>query len=154
MTASVTQPPDARYANLKELLVKPVSVNDLLTAIKKIHKNGTGPAQAVQADQPAIVTVITSPASGAVVASGTRFPVIGTAQFGPDQALHYKVEVSGGQFNDNWVMMGATHNSPVVNGELERLGDLAPGSYQVRLVVIARNGNVAQPPYVVPFRVQ
>ena len=81
-------------------------------------------------------------------------PVIGTVQFSPDQALYYKVEISGGQFGGNWVTVGDTHSNSVVNGQLEYLAALPPENYQVRLVVVGHDGNFVQPPYTVAFTAQ
>ena len=47
-------------------------------------------------------------------------PIIGTATFDPQQVQFYKIElgiVDGD--NVNWVTLGDTHNTPVVNGPLE-----------------------------------
>ena len=102
---------------------------------------------------PIVITAqILSPTPGQVVSGET--PVIGTVQFSPDQALYYKVEISGGQFGGNWVTVGDTHTNSVVNGQLEYLAALPPDNYQVRLVVVGHDGNFVQPPYTVPFTAQ
>ena len=102
---------------------------------------------------PIVITAqIQSPTPGQVVSGET--PVIGTVQFSPDQALYYKVEISGGQFGGNWVTVGDTHSNSVVNGQLEYLAALPPENYQVRLVVVGHDGNFVQPPYTVAFTAQ
>jgi hypothetical protein len=99
-----------------------------------------------------ISAFISSPAPGEVLTPG--FPILGTAQFGPDQAVYYKVEVSGGQFGESWATIGETHPSSVVNGQLEFLPPVQPGNYVVQLIVVGLDGNYVQPPYSVSFTVQ
>jgi hypothetical protein len=101
---------------------------------------------------PAIVTAyISQPTPGQVITDNT--PVIGTAQFSPEQALYYKLELGGGQFGGNWVTMGDVHYDSVINGQLEVLPGpgLSSGNYVIRLVVVGHDGNFVQPPYEVPF---
>jgi hypothetical protein len=101
---------------------------------------------------PAVVTAfISQPTPGQVV---TDFiPIIGTAQFTPAQAQYYKIEISGGQFGENWVTMGDVHYNSVVNNQLEILQgpNLQPGTYTIQLVVIGNDGNWVQQPYQVSF---
>jgi membrane peptidoglycan carboxypeptidase len=100
-----------------------------------------------------ITAFISQPTAGQVVYA--NMPILGTASFTPQQALFYKLELSGGQFGDgNWVTMGTTHNNPVVNGQLEILPGLSPGNYMLQLAVVGLDGNYVQPPYQVPFTVQ
>ena len=100
---------------------------------------------------PTITTaVITSPTPGQVLTQET--PIMGTVQFTADQGKFYKLEVIGGPFAD-WVTIGTTHTENVVNGQLENLyvPGLAPGAYQLRLVIVDGGGGFLQAPYVVPF---
>ena len=89
------------------------------------------------AGNPAVVTAfISQPTPGQVISD--TIPIIGTAQFTSDQALYYKVELSGGQFGGSWVTLGDTHYGSVVNGQLEMLQapGLQPGNYVLQLVVV------------------
>lgn len=107
------------------------------------------------AGNPTVVTAfISSPSSGQTVSGSV--PIIGTAQFTPDQAVYYKLELSGGQFGSNWVTLGEVHPNSVVNGQLEILpGErLQPGQYALQLVVVGLDGNFVQQPYQVTFNVQ
>ncbi|MFW5772182.1 MAG: transglycosylase domain-containing protein [Phototrophicaceae bacterium] len=103
---------------------------------------------------PAVLTAfISSPVPGQMITEPV--PIMGTAQFTPEQAAFYKLEIIGGQFS-NWVTIGDTRSNPVVNGQLEVLPGppgLQPGSYRLRLVIIGVDGNVVQTPYEVPFTV-
>jgi len=100
-----------------------------------------------------ITAFISQPTAGQVVFAD--MPILGTASFTPQQALFYKLELSGGQFGDgNWVTMGTTHNNPVVNGQLEILPGLSPGNYMLQLAVVGNDGNYVQQPFQVPFSVQ
>ena len=49
--------------------------------------------------------------------------------------------------NINWLTLGETHNTPVVNGVLEMLyaEGLAPGSYWLRLIVVKDSNYVGEP---------
>jgi penicillin-binding protein 1C len=96
-----------------------------------------------------VTAFITQPAPNQVVYA--NMPILGTANFTPEQALYYKLELFGGQFGENWVTLGETHGSPVVNNALEILPGLQPGSYILQLVVVGNDGNYVQPPYQVPF---
>ncbi|MFQ5399487.1 MAG: transglycosylase domain-containing protein [Anaerolineae bacterium] len=89
---------------------------------------------------------ITSPKDGDTV-SGVM-PIQGTADFDPAVVQFYKIELGipdGG--NINWVTLGETHNTPVVNGTLEALytDALAPGDYFLRLIVIKDSNYVGEP---------
>ena len=99
---------------------------------------------------PVVTAYISSPAPGQEV-SGV-IPIIGTADFTPQQAQYYKLELRGPQFPD-WVTLGTTHSEPVVNGQLETLAaaGLQPGQYFLRLVIVGLDGNYLQTPYEVPF---
>jgi hypothetical protein len=101
---------------------------------------------------PAIMTaVINQPLPNQVV-SGSM-PIIGTAQFTPQQAQFYGLEIIGGQW-EHWTPIGELHYNPVVNGQLEILPVLPPGSYRLRLVIVGLDANIAQQPFEIPFSVQ
>ncbi|TVR19980.1 MAG: hypothetical protein EA396_11580 [Anaerolineaceae bacterium] len=101
---------------------------------------------------PAVVTtLITSPAQGEIV--NGAMPIMGTAQFTPEQAWFYKVEIIGGQFN-NWTDIQDVRYDSVVNGQLGTLPVLPPGNYGLRLVMIGNDGNLLQPPYEIAITVQ
>ncbi len=100
-----------------------------------------------------ITAVISSPTPNQVMPS-TGFPIIGTAEFGQNQATYYKIEITGGQFGDQWLTIGSTHPNSVVNNQLEFVQGLQPGNYQIQLIVVGLDGNYVQAPYKVPFTVQ
>jgi hypothetical protein len=101
---------------------------------------------------PAFLTaVITSPQPNETLSG--QVPIYGTAQFTGEQALYYKLEIIGGQFQ-GWTTIGPVHHQPVINGQLDTLPALPPGSYRLRLVIIGTDANIAQQPYEVPFNVQ
>ncbi|GAB4573643.1 MAG: transglycosylase domain-containing protein [Anaerolineae bacterium] len=93
---------------------------------------------------------ISSPAPGQEVNS--VIPIMGTANFGPDQAEYYKLEIRGPAFPD-WVTLGEPHANAVVNGQLETLAaaGLPSGTYYLRLVIVGLDGNYLQEPYQVAF---
>jgi hypothetical protein len=101
---------------------------------------------------PVITAFISEPQPNQTVSS--NMPILGTVQFSPQQASYYKLELIGGQF-PNWVTLGETHTSSVVNGQLEFLQaeGLQPGNYELQLVVVGNDGNYVQQPYRVPFTV-
>jgi hypothetical protein len=79
--------------------------------------------------------------------------IIGTAQFSPQQAQYYKIEIVGGQFGD-WTPLGDIHSTPVVNGQLETLFTPALNrgtAYRLRLVIVGLDANWLQAPYEVEF---
>lgn len=95
---------------------------------------------ASQVNVPAnVIAQITSPASGAVMRQG--FPIMGTARFDSNQALYYKVEISGGQFGSDWVTIGDIHANSASNTQLEFLNAVQPGSYSLRLVIIGTDSS-------------
>jgi penicillin-binding protein 1C len=107
------------------------------------------------AGNPTVVTAfISSPAEGQTVSGDV--PIMGTAQFGSNQATYYKLELSGGQFGESWVTLGEVHPNSVVNGQLEVLpgSRLQPGTYALQLIVVGLDGNYVQQPYRVNFNVQ
>jgi penicillin-binding protein 1C len=97
---------------------------------------------------------ITSPASGDQV-SGV-IPIEGIASFDPSQVLFYKIELGMGDLNNpQWVTLGDTHNTPVVNGLLEMLhaDALPPGDYLLRLIVVMQDSNYAGEPHTIPIKI-
>ncbi len=100
---------------------------------------------------PVVTAFIASPANGQTISG--PFDIVGTAQFSPEQADYYKIEIFGGPFT-NWTTVNNIHSTSVVNGVLESLPALSPGSYQFQLVVVGRDGNYVQPPYQISVNVQ
>ena len=102
---------------------------------------------------PVVITAfISEPSSGQIVSEG--YPIVGTVQFSPQQALYWKLEIHGGQFGDQWVTMNDVRYDSVVNGQLSTVPGLQPGDYQVQLIVVGNDGNYVQAPYQVQFTVQ
>ncbi len=97
-----------------------------------------------------ITAYIHQPAAGTEIAG--NIPILGSAQFRPDQAQFYKLELRGGPHLD-WTTLGSTHTQAIAAGQLEWLPALPSGDYQLRLVVIGWDGNFLQPPYEIAFRV-
>ncbi len=97
---------------------------------------------------------ITDPKEGDTV-SGV-IPIVGTADFDPEVVQFYKVElgIPDGD-NINWVTLGETHNTPVVNGTLEILyaDALPPGSYFLRLIVV-KDSNYVGEPHMIQFEIE
>ncbi len=97
---------------------------------------------------------ITDPKQGDTL-SGV-LPIIGTADFDPQVVEFYKIEL-GIRDGDsvNWVTLGETHNTPVINGPLEMLhaDALPPGSYYLRLIVV-KDSNYVGEPYTIEFTVE
>ncbi len=94
---------------------------------------------------PAIWRIVT-PRSGDKV-SGI-LPIVGTADFDPAVVQFYKIELGIPEGdNVNWVTLGETHNTPVVNGVLEMLhaDALPPGNYYLRLIVVKESNYVGEP---------
>ncbi len=107
-------------------------------------------AQQASAGPIVVEAYISSPAPGQQV--NEIIPIIGTANFSPDQAQVYKFEIRGPQFPD-WVTLGEPHTSPVINGQMETLAaaGLQPGTYYLRLIIVGLDGNYLQEPYQVSF---
>ncbi|MEP7292303.1 MAG: transglycosylase domain-containing protein [Chloroflexota bacterium] len=102
---------------------------------------------------PVVITAfISQPTAGQIVSPG--FPIAGTVQFSPSQALYWKLELYGGQFGNQWVTMNDVRYDSIVNGQLETIPNLQPGDYQMQLIVVGNDGNYVQAPYQVPFTVQ
>jgi penicillin-binding protein 1C len=98
-----------------------------------------------------VTAFISSPAPGQAVTDAMA--IIGTAQFSPQQAQYYKIEIVGGQFGD-WTPLGDIHSTPVVNGQLETLFTPALNrgtAYRLRLVIVGLDANWLQAPYEVEF---
>jgi hypothetical protein len=101
-----------------------------------------------------IVYRILSPADGDTVSGNV--PIVGTASFDPAEVQFYKVELgipSGTEVQ--WLTIGDTHNTPVVNGQLEyfQAEALPPGTYFLRLIVV-KDSNYAGEPHVVQITVE
>ena len=89
---------------------------------------------------------ITSPADGDTISGNV--PIIGTASFDPAVVEFYKIELGVPNGPDvQWLTLGDTHNTPVVNGQLEWLQaeGLSPGVYYLRLIVIEDSNYVGEP---------
>ncbi len=75
-------------------------------------------------------------------------PIEGTADFDPAVVQFYKIELGIPQENGvNWVTLGDTHSTPVINGTLEMLHAeaLTPGDYFLRLIVVKDSNYVGEP---------
>ncbi|MFN8423598.1 MAG: transglycosylase domain-containing protein [Anaerolineae bacterium] len=86
----------------------------------------------------------------------SRTVLTGTATFNPSEIEYFKVELSRRDVVPaEWITLGQTHTSGVVDGPLEVLdaASLAPGDYTVRLVLVKKDGNFLDPPYSVPIRI-
>jgi len=105
------------------------------------------------AGQTILTAYISAPTPGQVLPANTDLAITGTAQFTPQQAEYYKIDLIGGQFGD-WTTIGPVRNNPVVNGQLDTLPALPPGEYRMRLTIVGVDGNDAQPGFEVPFIVQ
>jgi penicillin-binding protein 1C len=91
---------------------------------------------------------ITSPKHGDTVDG--ILPIVGTANFDPAEVEFYKIELGIPQEASNeiqWLTLGDTHNTPVVNGTLEMFhaAGLPPGNYFLRLIVIKDSNYVGEP---------
>lgn len=86
------------------------------------------------------VAVINSPTSNSVVRGVV--PIVGSSDH--SQFQFYKVEFSPEPVTGNqWQIIGATHNAPVINGVLENWNTTAlpDGSYTLRLQTVKLDGN-------------
>ncbi|HEX6384669.1 MAG TPA: transglycosylase domain-containing protein [Anaerolineae bacterium] len=107
-------------------------------------------AQVRDPNTPAVYRII-SPKAGETV-SGV-LPIIGTADFDPAVVQFYKIELGIPEgSNVNWVTLGETHNTPVINGTLEMLhaDALPPGNYFLRLIVV-KDSNYVGEPHTIPI---
>lgn len=98
-----------------------------------------------------VSAMITSPTAGQVISGSV--PIWGTAQFAPDQAWFFKIEIIGGQFS-SWTDIQDVRYDSVSSGQLGTLPVLPAGNYIIRLVLIGLDGNILQAPHEVPFTVQ
>jgi penicillin-binding protein 1C len=81
-------------------------------------------------------------------------PIVGTADFDPANVQFYKLEI--GTPDGQWLTLGDTHSTPVVNGQLETLHADAfpPGAYALRLIVVGSDSNYVGDPHTVTFTIQ
>ncbi len=82
-------------------------------------------------------------------------PIVGTADFDPNIVQFYKIELGSPDGSSiQWVTLGETHSSPVVNGTLEMLhaDALPPGNYFLRLIVV-KDSNYVGEPHTIAFTV-
>jgi hypothetical protein len=94
---------------------------------------------------------VTSPQPNQVLSSPT--PIMGTADFTPEQAQYYVFEIIGGPYGE-WTRIQEPHYNGVVDGQMEVLYPPAQsGNYFLRLLIIDHGHNIAQQPFVVPFTV-
>ncbi|MDT8304638.1 MAG: transglycosylase domain-containing protein [Anaerolineae bacterium] len=95
---------------------------------------------------------IRSPRDGDAV-SGI-VPILGTADFDPALVQFYKLEL--GTPDGQWLTLGDTHNTPVVNGQLETLHADAfpPGTYTLRLIVVGSDSNYVGDPDTVVVTIE
>jgi penicillin-binding protein 1C len=83
-------------------------------------------------------------------------PIMGTADFDPAVVQFYKIELGIPEGdNVNWVTLGETHSTPVVNGPLEMLhaDALPPGDYFLRLIVV-KDSNYVGEPHMIQFTIE
>ncbi len=104
----------------------------------------------VPAGPSAVTAFISSPAPGEFINGAV--PIMGTAQFSPEQAWFFKLEIIGGSFG-SWTDIQDVRYDSVVNGQLGTLPALPSGNYVLKLAMIGTDGNVLQAPYEVPFSV-
>lgn len=81
-------------------------------------------------------------------------PITGTADFDPANVQFYKLEI--GTPEGQWLTLGDTHNTPVVNGQLETLHADAfpPGTYTLRLIIVGSDSNYVGEPDTVTFTIE
>ena len=103
---------------------------------------------------PGVAANIVSPAPGSTISIAQQLDIVGTASYEPGQALHYMVQIKGGQWPD-WVVVHDIHAMSVTNGVLESIppGGLPPGDYSLRVIVVGSDANWLATSYEVPFRV-
>ena len=97
---------------------------------------------------------ISSPSANQQV--GGVIPILGTADFTPDRVQFFKVEIGRGAAPGDWITLGQTHQTPVVDGQLEMLVASAfePGAYTLRLVLVGWDGNYVGEPAMVTFQIE
>jgi penicillin-binding protein 1C len=126
--------PAHEWAQSHNIAILPTS-----TCTEELLAAGLGGGQAA-------VWRITSPADGDTISGNV--PIVGTASFDPAVVEFYKIELGIPNGSDvQWLTLGETHNTPVVNGQLEVLQaeGLPPGSYYLRLIVIQDSNYVGEP---------
>jgi hypothetical protein len=92
---------------------------------------------------------------GAVVRE--RTVLTGTVLFDPGEVDFFKVELGLGSSPSDFFTLGDIHRAPVPEGgQLEVLDapSLAPGAYVLSLALVKRDGNVMEPPYRIPIRIE
>lgn len=97
---------------------------------------------------------ITEPKNGDTVSG--NIPIIGTASFDPNVVQFYKIELGIPSGADvQWLTLGETHSTPVVNGQLEtfQAEALPPGPYFLRLIVV-KDSNYVGEPYTIQIQVE
>lgn len=105
-------------------------------------------------DAPAVWRII-SPRAGDRL-SGV-LPIVGTASFDPAQVQFYKIELGMGDLDDpQWVTLGDTHSTPIINDRLENLhaDGLPPGDYLLRLVLVQWDGNYVGEPHTIQITIE
>jgi penicillin-binding protein 1C len=133
--------PAHEWAQANNLAILPVSVCTEELLAESLNTQG-------------VVYRIISPADGDKVSGNV--PIVGTASFDPAEVEFYKVELGIPDGADiQWLTIGDTHNTPVVNGPLEYLQAeaLPPGTYFLRLIVI-RDSNYVGEPHTVQFVIE
>ena len=86
-------------------------------------------------------------------------PIVGTADFRPEDVQFYKFELGMPRADNpnefDWVTLGETRNTPVINGQMETLyaSGLPPGTYILRLILVQWDGNYVGQPYEVAFTI-
>ncbi|MCB0215625.1 MAG: transglycosylase domain-containing protein [Chloroflexi bacterium] len=86
-----------------------------------------------------------------------RTVLTGTVRFNPDEVDFFKVELGVGAAPAEYFTLGEIHRGPVPEGgaiEVLDAPSLAPGAYMLRLALVKRDGNVMEPPYSIPIRIE
>ena len=83
-----------------------------------------------------IVAEITEPQLGAVITTDTN--IFGTAYYSPLVARAYKIEISGGEFGEEWTLLHEERTNSVIGGWLEAIypHELESGEYRIRLRIL------------------
>ena len=94
---------------------------------------------------------IASPQPGETVSSAIA--ITGTVDFAPGQIQFYRFLIRGPGVPE-WTTIGDVHYNPVVNGQLEILYPPGtPGTYELKLEIIAPDSSLLQVPMIIPFNV-
>ncbi len=105
---------------------------------------GTLPSSVVNAS-------ISAPQPGETIAG--PYAVVGTVDFVPGQIQFYRFLIRGPGIPE-WTTIGDVHYTPVVNGQLEILYPPGtPGSYELKMEIIALDSSLLQVPLTVTFNV-